>query len=59
MSAAKATHPEPTVGSGLGEKVETVGAEEVAGENLPPVLHTAWEASKLRALNEVLGVELR
>ena len=43
MSAAKAMQPEPTVGSGLDEKVEAVGAEEEdREENLPPVLHKAW-----------------
>ena len=41
MSAAKAMQPEPTGGSGLDEKVEAVGAEEVKEENLPPVLHKA------------------
>ena len=59
VSAAKAVQPEPTVGSGLDEKVEAVGAEDVEEEHLPPVLHKAWEASRLRALNEVLGVELQ
>ena len=28
-------------------------------ENLPPVHHKAWEAERLRALNEVLSVELQ
>ena len=40
MSAAKAMQPGPTVGSGLDEEVEVVGAEEDEEENLPPVLHT-------------------
>ena len=55
LGAAKAMQPEPTMGSVLDEEVEVVGAEE---ENLPPVLHKAWEASRVGALNEVLGVEL-
>ena len=57
VSAAKAMQPEPaaTVSSGLDEKVEVVGAEEDEEENLPPVLHKAWDAPRLRALNEVLG----
>ena len=36
--------------------MEGAGAEEV---NLPPVQHKAWEAERLRALNEVLSVELQ
>ena len=47
------------VPKGLDEKVGAAGAEEVEEENLPPVLHKAWEAPRLRALNEVLGVELQ
>ena len=45
VSAAKAMQPEPTVGSGLDETMDAVGAEENGEENLPPVLHKAWEAS--------------
>ena len=44
VSAAKAMQPESTGGSGLDEKVEAVGVEEMKEENLPPVLHKAWEA---------------
>ena len=40
-----------TMGSVLGEEVEEVEAEEEdRKEDLPPVLHTAWEAPRLRAL---------
>jgi len=44
--------------TGLDEKVEAAGAEEVEEENLPSVLHKAWGAQRLRAQNEV-GVELQ
>ena len=40
-------------------QVEGARAEEVEVENLPPVHHKAWEAERLRALNEVLSVELQ
>ena len=39
--------------------MEAAGAEKVEVENLPPVHHKAWEAERLRALNEVLSVELQ
>jgi hypothetical protein len=45
--------------AGLDGKVEAAGAEEVEEEDLPPVQHKAWEAKRLRALNEVLSVELQ
>ena len=35
--------------------MEVVETEEDKEDDLPPVLHKAWEASRLRALNEVLG----
>ena len=59
MSAAKAVQSEPTVGSVLDEEVVVVRTEEGEEEDLPPVLHKAWEASRVRALNEVLGIELQ
>ena len=57
VAAAEAAQSEPSVGSVLGEGVEA--EEEVRGEGLSPVLHEAWEARRLRALNDVLGVELQ
>ena len=51
--------PEPAEGAGQDGKVEATGAKEVGEEGLPPVqavLHKAWEAPDLRALNVVLGV---
>ena len=48
VAAAKAMQSEPTVGSGLGEKVRVVGAEEGEEVDLPPVLHKAWAAPRLR-----------
>ena len=39
----------------LDGEMEVVENEEDKDENLPPVLHKAWEASRLRALNDVLG----
>ena len=64
VPATEAVQPEWAEGLGQGgnSKVEPAGAEEVEGENLPPVqhnLHKAWEASRLRALNEVLSAELQ
>ena len=43
---------EPTVGSGLDEEVEVVGTEEDEEENLPLVLHKAWEASRVHEGDE-------
>ena len=58
-SVAKATRSGPAVGSVLDEEAEVVKAGEgtCRGEGLPPVLHKAWEASRLRALNGVLSGE--
>ena len=39
--------------------MEVVETEEDKEDDLPPVLHKAWEASRLRALNRVRGVELQ
>ena len=47
---AEATQPEPTAGSVLGEEGEWVVVEEEdREEDLPPVLHKAWEAHKIPA----------
>ena len=56
MPAAGAMQPGAAGVTGQGGKVKAAGAEE---ENLPPVHHKAWEAERLRALNEVLGAELQ
>ena len=57
VATAKAAQSKPTMGSVLGGRVEA--DEEDMEEDLPPVLHKAYEAPRLRALNEVLGVELQ
>ena len=57
--ATEAMQPESAEEAGQDGKVEAAGAEEVEEENLPPVQHRAWEAPRLRALNEVLSVELQ
>ena len=59
MPATEAVQPVAAEEAGLDGKVEAAGAEEVGVENLPPVHHKAWEAERLRALNEVLSVELQ
>ena len=58
--AAKAMQSEQTVGTVLDEEVEAVGAEEEEEGNLPLCcIRHAREASRVRALNEVLGGELQ
>ena len=55
-SQLKAARSGQAVGSVLDEEVEVVGAVEGGEEDLPPVQHKAWEAPRLRALNEVLAL---
>ena len=48
VAAAKAAQSEPAVGSVLGERRWVEADEEDKEEDLPPVLHKAWEAPRHR-----------
>ena len=58
MPTVEALQPVEGVEAGQEKKTERTRAAEEEQANLPPMQHKAWEAPKVRAMNEVLGVEL-